>query len=84
MTSYLPNLARDNISFYLIPAALVVALAPRLYAANTYKAATGGKREQNKQLPRSFAQQVTDDQALDSKTKGRVRIDLAISSLRLR
>jgi len=40
MASYLPDLSRDNISLYTIPAAFLIALAPRFYAASTYKAAT--------------------------------------------
>ncbi|TKA64645.1 hypothetical protein B0A55_09348 [Friedmanniomyces simplex] len=73
MTSYLPNLARDNLSFYTIPLALVVALAPRIFAANTYAAATKKPAsDQVKTMPRSFSQIVSDDPAVDSKTKGRI------------
>ncbi|KAK1067837.1 hypothetical protein LTR12_007639 [Friedmanniomyces endolithicus] len=73
MTSYLPNLARDNLSYYTIPIALVVALAPRMYAANAYKAATNKPvSEKVKSLPRSFNQIVSDDPAVDSKTKSRI------------
>ncbi|KAK1046212.1 hypothetical protein LTR33_015099 [Friedmanniomyces endolithicus] len=73
MTSYLPNLARDNLSYYTIPIALVVALAPRMYAANAYKAATNKPvSEKVKTLPRSFNQIVSDDPAVDSKTKARI------------
>ncbi|TKA42080.1 hypothetical protein B0A55_12472, partial [Friedmanniomyces simplex] len=73
MTSYLPNLARDNLSFYTIPLALVIALAPRIYAANTYAAATKKPAsDQVKTMPRSFSQIVSDDPAVDSKTKGRI------------
>jgi hypothetical protein len=37
MASYL---SQNNISLYTIPAAYVIALLPRFYAASTYQAAT--------------------------------------------
>ncbi|KAK4570420.1 hypothetical protein LTR86_002500 [Recurvomyces mirabilis] len=69
MTSYLPNLARDNISFYLIPAAWTIALLPRAFAAKTYSDC--GKAYNNLQ-PRDFTNDVHSDQALDKKTRGRI------------
>ncbi|KAK5692578.1 hypothetical protein LTR97_010889 [Elasticomyces elasticus] len=82
MASYLPNFVRDNVSFYTIPIALVIALAPRFYAANAYEAATKKPAsDQVKINPRSFAQTVSEDQAVDSKTKGRIlRAEAAISN----
>jgi uncharacterized MAPEG superfamily protein len=70
MTSYLPSLTRDNLSIYTIPAAFVVALLPRFFSSNAYKAATG--KQMNTLNPRRFVQDIENDQALDSKTKGRI------------
>lgn len=70
MASYLPNLSRDNISLYTIPAAFAIALMPRLWAASTFKASTG--RDFNGVNPRLFAGECNALQNLDSKTKGRI------------
>lgn len=70
MASYLPNLSRDNISLYMIPAAWAIALMPRFYAAITYKAATG--KPFNAVNPRLFVGECNATQSLDSKTKGRI------------
>jgi uncharacterized MAPEG superfamily protein len=70
MPSYLPSLTRDNVSVYTVPAAFVVALLPKLFSNNAYRRATGKKM--NSQNPRRFVQDVEEDQALDSKTKGRI------------
>lgn len=70
MTSYLPNLAHDNLSYYLIPAAWVVAIMPRFYAASTYQKATN--KAMDTRAVRDFPKQVADDAGCDSKTKGRV------------
>jgi len=70
MASYLPDLSRDNISFYLIPAAWAIALMPRVFAANTYKKASN--KDMNTLQPRDFVKNVLEDQSVDSKTKGRI------------
>ncbi|KAK0936604.1 hypothetical protein LTR29_011842 [Friedmanniomyces endolithicus] len=73
MTSYLPNLAHDNLSFYTIPLAFVVALAPRVFIANASKAATNKPAsDKAKSPPSSSDQTVSDDSAVDSKTKARI------------
>ena len=77
MASYIPNLYRDNISLYTVPAAAVLCVAPRFFAANTYKAATSKKFDSMQ--PRSFSETVKGDQSLDAKTKGRiVRAEAAV------
>lgn len=70
MASYLPNLSRDNISLYTIPAAWLIALMPRFYAASTYKASTG--KSFNAVNPRLFVGECSSTQSLDSTTKGRI------------
>ncbi|TKA32015.1 hypothetical protein B0A50_01261 [Salinomyces thailandicus] len=70
MASYLPDLARDNISFYFVPAAWVLAMMPRFYAVSTYRAAT--KKSLDNNAVREWSKTVSNDQALDSTTKGRI------------
>ena len=70
MAAYLPDLTRDNISFYFIPAAWILAFMPRIYAANTYNAAT--KKHLDTRAPRQWSKTVSEEQGLDSKTKGRI------------
>lgn len=60
MASYLPNLARDNISLHAIPIAWFIALSPRFWAVNTYFQLTG--KDMNIKHPRTFIQEVNDDQ----------------------
>lgn len=72
MTSYLPNLAHDNISLYLIPAAWLVAFMPRIYALSAYTAATKKDTKAIALQPRDFSKMALDDQAIDAKTKGRI------------
>ncbi|CAJ2502755.1 Uu.00g101490.m01.CDS01 [Anthostomella pinea] len=70
MASYIPNLSRDNISLYLVPVAWVVAIMPRFWAASNYRKACG--KDFNALQPRDMVSQINLDQAIDSKTKGRL------------
>jgi uncharacterized MAPEG superfamily protein len=72
MPSYIPNLSTDNMSYYLIPVAWMVALSPRYYSIGAYMSATNGKKKYNARAPRDFPKQVMEDQSLDSKQKGRI------------
>jgi uncharacterized MAPEG superfamily protein len=67
MASYFTNLSRDNISYYLIPAAWFLAISTRYYSefATPNKPIDLGH-------PRGFAQAVQNDPEIDSKTTGRV------------
>ncbi|KAK0293195.1 hypothetical protein LTR91_008057 [Friedmanniomyces endolithicus] len=75
MTSYLPNLAHDNLSFYTIPVAFIVALAPRVFITNASKVATNKPvSDKTKSPPPSSTQTVSsDDSAVDSKTQARIQ-----------
>ncbi|KAK5129704.1 hypothetical protein LTR08_002948 [Meristemomyces frigidus] len=72
MASYIPDLARTNISFYTVPAAWIVALMPRVWALNNYKAATKKDTKAIALQPRDFSKIATNDQALDAKTRDRI------------
>ncbi|TKA37916.1 hypothetical protein B0A54_10518 [Friedmanniomyces endolithicus] len=75
MTSYLPNLAHDNLSFYTIPVVFIVALAPRVFITNASKVATNKPvSDKTKSPPPSSTQTVSsDDSAVDSKTQARIQ-----------
>ncbi|KAI7237389.1 hypothetical protein KC330_g3178 [Hortaea werneckii] len=70
MTSFIPDLTHQNISYYFLPMAWVVAFMPRIYAANTYHAAT--RKHLDQRAPRQWSQTVAQEAALDAKTKGRI------------
>ncbi|OTA35404.1 hypothetical protein BTJ68_03204 [Hortaea werneckii EXF-2000] len=70
MTSFIPDLTHQNISYYFLPMAWVIAFMPRIYAANTYNAATNKHLDQR--APRQWSQTVAQEAALDAKTKGRI------------
>ncbi|KAK4541184.1 hypothetical protein LTR36_008258 [Oleoguttula mirabilis] len=72
MASYLPNLARDNISLYTIPIAWIVAIMPRFYALSTYTAATNKSNKPIALQPRDFSKIAADEQGLDNKTRQRI------------
>ncbi|KAF2771523.1 hypothetical protein EJ03DRAFT_372859 [Teratosphaeria nubilosa] len=72
MASYIPDLTKDNISLYLMPVGFMIALAPRFFAANTYKQATNGKDLLRNLNPRDFTAIVREDKAIDQKTKMRI------------
>lgn len=72
MASYLPDLARDNISFYTIPVAWVVAFMPRIYAITTYAAATKKDTKAISLQPRDFVKITEAEQGLDNRTKQRI------------
>ncbi|KAK1822416.1 hypothetical protein LTR12_003175 [Friedmanniomyces endolithicus] len=74
MTSYLPNFANDNLSYYTVPLAFIVALAPRVFIANASKAATNKPvSDKAKSSPPSSNQPVSDNSAVDSKAKARIQ-----------
>ncbi|KAK5117982.1 hypothetical protein LTR62_004026 [Meristemomyces frigidus] len=70
MPSYLPSLTTTNLSLYLIPVAWTLSLLPRAFAAGTYTSA--GKNQYNALHPRSFPNDVQNNQALDKKTRDRI------------
>ena len=72
MASYIPDLARTNISLYTVPAAWVVAFMPRVWAIRTYTAATKKDTKAISLQPRDFSKIATNDQALDAKTRDRI------------
>ncbi|KAK5128365.1 hypothetical protein LTR85_003033 [Meristemomyces frigidus] len=81
MASYLPNLARDNISLYTIPVAWVVAFMPRIYAISTYTSITKKDTKAISLQPRDFIKIAADDQALDNKMTQRIiRAEAATSN----
>jgi uncharacterized MAPEG superfamily protein len=59
-----------NISFYTIPLAWALALAPHVYATQLYQKASS--RQFDNRQPRSLTQMVAANQSIDSATKGRI------------
>ncbi|GIZ37565.1 hypothetical protein CKM354_000100900 [Cercospora kikuchii] len=71
MTSYLPglpDLRRDAIALYTIPAFWLIAVTPRFLSMRLYEKQTGSKFDPR--APRNFTESVTHASKLDQDTKG--------------
>lgn len=58
-----------NLSLYAVPAAWVLAMIPKFYAAGIYNAASS--KQYNAISPRSMPKQIAEDQSVDQATKDR-------------
>lgn len=71
MALTLPNPLRENLSFYTIPLAWVIALSPRFYGARKYSEATEGG-DLDIRNPRAFSDEVAADDSLKESTRNRI------------
>ncbi|KAF7192246.1 hypothetical protein HII31_06278 [Pseudocercospora fuligena] len=71
MASYLPNLQRDNIALYTIPAFWAISIYPRLFAAKLFETETREKFDAK--APRDFQGLVAANLTLDESKRGRIR-----------
>jgi hypothetical protein len=62
-----------NFSFYTIPAAWLLALAPRFYSASLYESKSS--RKFDVKCPRTFITKCEADQSIDSASKARFLVE---------
>lgn len=70
MAAYLPDLTKDNVSFYAIPAMWAVSITPRLYSSWLYQKNTNTMMDMR--APREFSKTASNDSRLHSDIKGRI------------
>ncbi|KAM3421796.1 hypothetical protein BST61_g2174 [Cercospora zeina] len=63
----LPDLRRDNIALYTIPAFWLIAIMPRLFGMRLYEKKTGSKFDPR--APRNFSKSVASAPKLDQESK---------------
>lgn len=59
-----------NLSFYAVPAAWFISIAPRFYASYLYRKTT--KRAFPNKCPRTFVSEIAAEQGIDAATRGRI------------
>ncbi|EME76842.1 uncharacterized protein MYCFIDRAFT_168884 [Pseudocercospora fijiensis CIRAD86] len=71
MVFYLPDLRRDNIALYTIPAFWAISIYPRIFALKLFEAETSEKFDTR--VPRDFQGKVAANTKLDESKRGRIR-----------
>lgn len=79
MTSKLHSLANTNISLHTIPFAILIALAPRMWARYVYQSSLN--KDMDIAHPREWSKALAMDSELDNKTQGQlIRAEAAMSN----